>query len=168
MESMETSATPSAAAERERYEQSLRRLDTFARRLDSQFRIPGTNIRFGLDPILGLVPGLGDLIGLVLSLYMVIEAIRLGAGAGLVTRMLGNLLLEFVIGLVPVLGDAFDLMWKANDRNARLLRNHITRKLEPGKRRRSWLSYLLVGGFCLLALWLLVLLGQQWVPPGTL
>lgn len=168
MESMETSATPAAAAERERYEQSLRRLDTFARRLDSQFRIPGTNIRFGLDPILGLVPGLGDLIGLVLSLYLVVEAIRLGAGAGLVLRMLGNLLLEFVIGLVPVVGDAFDLMWKANNRNARLLRAHITRKLEPGKRRRSWLSYLLVGVFWLLALWLLVELGYQLIPAGTL
>lgn len=168
METMDTPTNSLVTGERERYERSLRRLDTYAKRLDSQFRVPGTNIRFGLDPIVGLLPGLGDLVGLVLSLYLVVEAIRLGAGAGLVVRMLANLLLEFVIGLVPVIGDVFDVMWKANNRNAGLLRAHISRKLEPGKRRRSWLSYALVGGFAALAVWGLVSLVLSLLPPGTL
>lgn len=167
METMESSATPVNISERERYERALQRLDRYARRLDSQFRIPGTNIRFGLDPILGLIPGLGDLVGLVLSLYLVVEAIRLGAGVGLVLKMLANLLVEFVIGLVPVIGDAFDVMWKANNRNVRLLRNHISRKLEPGKRRRSWLSYVLIAGFWVLATWLIVAIVQSLMASGV-
>ncbi|SFM37978.1 DUF4112 domain-containing protein [Marinobacter zhejiangensis] len=180
MQSKETSASPIAQQERERYERSLNRLDAYAGRMDSQFRVPGTNIRFGLDPILGLLPGLGDLIALVLSLYLVVEAVRLGAGGGVVLRMLANLLAEFVIGLVPVLGDIFDVVWKANDRNARLLRRHITEKLDPDKRQRRWFSYLLIAGFGALMIWLLAALAhelllmrlmealtQGWVPAAT-
>lgn len=159
----ETELPPS---ERERYEQALQRIDRFARGLDSQFRVPGTSIRFGLDPLIGLIPGIGDFAGLALSLYLVVEAIRIGAGPGVVVRMLGNLLAEFFIGLVPILGDAFDVFWKANNRNARLLRQHIHRKLEPGRRRRPWLSYLLVGVFVVLVVVLFVLIGESLSNPG--
>ncbi|MDX1457507.1 MAG: DUF4112 domain-containing protein [Marinobacter sp.] len=151
----------------ERYQLALDRLDRYARTLDSQFRIPFTQIRFGLDPLIGLVPGIGDVVGLLLSLYLVVEAIRIGAGPGLVLRMLGNLLAEFVIGLVPVLGDAFDLMWRANDRNAALLRRHIERKLDAGKRPRPWLSYILIGTFAALMLLLLVLVVSSLLAPIT-
>ncbi|MDX1756550.1 MAG: DUF4112 domain-containing protein [Marinobacter sp.] len=151
--------------ERERYQRALTRLDRYARTLDSQFRIPFTRIRFGLDPLIGLLPGIGDVVGLVLSLYLVVEAIRIGAGPGVVVRMLGNLLAEFVIGLVPVLGDAFDLMWRANDRNAALLRGHIERKLTPARPRRPWLSYVLIGVFAILMLLLLALVGTSLLAP---
>ncbi|MDC0661598.1 DUF4112 domain-containing protein [Marinobacter sp. SS21] len=159
------SDTSSTGNESERYQQALARLDRYARTLDSQFRVPFTRIRFGFDPLIGLVPVVGDVIGLLLSLYLVVEAIRLGAGPGLVMKMLGNLLAEFVIGLVPVLGDAFDVMWRANDRNAALLRGYIQRKLHPRKPSRPWLSYILMGGFAALMLLLLGLVVYSLLAP---
>lgn len=156
-----------ATTERERYEQALSRLDRYARALDSQFRIPFTSIRFGLDPIIGLIPGIGDLVGLALSLYLVVEAIRIGAGPRIVARMLGNLLTEFVVGLVPVLGDAFDVLWKANDRNAALLRGYIASKLGPQRHRRPWLSYVMIGFFVLLVALLLFQIGHSLVTSGN-
>ncbi|PVY75810.1 uncharacterized protein DUF4112 [Tamilnaduibacter salinus] len=121
-----------------RYEQSLARIDRYARLLDSQFRVPFTRIRFGLDPLIGLLPGIGDLAGFGLSLYLIVEAIKVGAGSKLVTRMLGNVLVEFVVGLVPVAGDAFDLFWRANDRNAAMLRAHLHEKMAPTPPRPAW------------------------------
>lgn len=149
-------------AERARLEQALKRLDSSARLLDSQFRIPFTRIRFGLDPLIGLLPGIGDAAGLVLSLYLMVEAVRLGAGTQQVVKMAGNVLVEFVVGLVPLFGDAFDLYWKANDRNAALLRSHIEKRLEPqGKRRKPWFQYALIGVFGALLLFFLVMLWRS-------
>ncbi|MCG8517920.1 MAG: DUF4112 domain-containing protein [Pseudomonadales bacterium] len=152
--------------ERQRHQQALARLDRYARRLDSQFRIPFTRIRFGLDPLIGLLPGIGDLVGLGLSLYLVVEAIRLGAGPALVMRMLTNLGLEFLVGLVPVLGDAFDLLYRANDRNAAMLRRHIERQLEPPRQGRSWLSWLMVATCLVLVALLAYRLGQLLLAAG--
>lgn len=98
-----------------------RRLDRLARILDSAVRIPGTELRVGLDPLIGLIPGLGDAVGALLSSYIVTEAARLGAPRVLLYRMAGNVALEALVGAVPVLGDAFDVVWKANERNVRLL-----------------------------------------------
>ncbi|WP_148863624.1 DUF4112 domain-containing protein [Marinobacter fonticola] len=146
-------------AERARLEQALARLDSSARLLDSQFRIPFTRIRFGLDPLIGLLPGIGDATGLVLSLYLMVEAARLGAGTRQVVKMAGNVLVEFVVGLVPLVGDAFDLYWKANNRNAALLRRHIEKRLEPpGRQRKPWLQYVIIGTFGALLLFFLVML----------
>lgn len=141
-----------------RYERALARIDGTARLLDSQFRIPFTRIRFGIDPLIGLLPGIGDAAGLLLSLYLMVEAVKVGAGPKQVIRMAGNVLIEFVVGLIPLVGDAFDVMWKANDRNAAMLREHIGRKLNPAKRRRPWLLYLLIGVFGALLLVLLVMI----------
>ncbi|MEX0606225.1 MAG: DUF4112 domain-containing protein [Marinobacter sp.] len=146
--------------EQQKYISSLRRLDRYAQMLDSKFRIPFTRIRFGLDPVIGLVPGVGDVAGLGLSLYLIGEAIKIGAGTRTIVKMLGNVLVEFVIGLVPLFGDAFDLMWKANDRNAALVRAHIEQKLTPSKPRRRWLSYGLVTVFGLVLVSLAVLVFQ--------
>ncbi|MEQ5834775.1 DUF4112 domain-containing protein [Marinobacter sp. NFXS9] len=150
--------TPPAPQEREKLESALARLESSARLLDSQFRIPFTRIRFGLDPLMGLLPGIGDAAGLVLSLYLMVEAARLGAGTRQVTRMAGNVLLEFVIGIVPIVGDLFDFAWKANDRNAALLRRHIEKRLDPGPRRRPWIQYTLIAVFGALLLFLLVMI----------
>ena len=111
-----------SSAELDRLE---RRLDGIATALDSAFIVPGTGIRFGADALLGLIPGFGDVAGLVLSAYLVLEARRLGAPSDMLSRMVGNIVVDAAIGAVPVLGDAFDVFFKANKRNMALLRTHI-------------------------------------------
>ena len=102
-------------------------LDLLAALLDSRWRIPGTPIRFGLDALVGLVPVLGDVATGLVSAYIVMRARNCGAGNGLVARMLGNVLLDTVGGSVPILGSIFDIYFKANNRNIRLLRRHLQR-----------------------------------------
>jgi hypothetical protein len=107
--------------------EALDRLDRLAWMLDSVWRIPGTNIRFGADAVMGLVPGLGDIAGAALSLYLINEARRLGAPASVITRMIGNVALDTVVGAVPVAGSVFDIAFRANRRNMRVLREHLGR-----------------------------------------
>ena len=114
--------SPRSRAER------VARLDALATLLDTAILIPGTNIRFGLDALIGLVPGIGDVITTALSLYIVHEARALGAPAHVIARMLGNVALDGVVGAVPLLGDAFDVLWRANKRNMRLLQEWIRRE----------------------------------------
>ena len=111
---------------------------TIARLLDSAVGVPGTSIRFGLDPVIGLIPGLGDLAGMALSTYLVIVGRKLGASRGVLMRMLANIALDSVGGMVPVVGDLFDVAWKSNLRNVTLLERAIA---EPSAARRaSWLT----------------------------
>ncbi len=104
--------------------QALRRLERIARLLDSEFRLPGTRFRFGLDGLIGLVPGIGDAAGFAISSYIVLEAWRLGAPAPILMRMIANLVVDGAVGSIPVAGDLFDLAWKANKRNLNLLLRH--------------------------------------------
>lgn len=92
--------------------------------MDSAFSIPGTKIRFGLDPLLGLIPFVGDLIGLGISATMVLSMIRHGVSGKLLFMMLGNITLDYLISSIPILGDIFDFAFKANERNLRLLKQH--------------------------------------------
>jgi hypothetical protein len=103
----------------------LARARTIARLLDSAVSVPGTGIRFGLDPLLGLIPGLGDLAGMVLSGYLVVLGGRLGVPRTVLMRMLANVAIDTVGGSVPVLGDLFDVGWKSNMRNVGLLERAI-------------------------------------------
>jgi len=103
----------------------VEKLDRLSTLLDSRFRIPGTPIRFGWDSILGLVPGAGDLASLGPSAYLIYQGYRLGARKRTILRMSANTGLDFVIGAVPVLGDIFDLVFKANNRNFALLRKEL-------------------------------------------
>lgn len=112
----------------------LRQLDTLAYVLDNSIRIPGTRARFGMDPLLGLFPGVGDAAGAVMSAYIVVQAARLGAPASSLVRMLMNVGVEAVFGTVPVAGDLFDAAYKANARNVAILRHELER---PGSTRRS-------------------------------
>ena len=89
--------------------------------LDNSIPIPGTRIRLGIDQIIGLVPGIGDLIGGVLSLYIIAEAWRLGVPRGLLARMGWNVAVDTLVGEIPILGDLFDIGFKANRRNVQLL-----------------------------------------------
>jgi hypothetical protein len=108
----------------------IARLDALANLLDTAFILPGTDIRFGFDAIIGLVPGIGDAITTIISLYIVREARALGAPRFLVARMLANVAIDGVVGAVPLLGDAFDVMWRANRRNVALLREHFAARGE--------------------------------------
>lgn len=98
-----------------------KRSTQLAELLDSKFKIPNTNIRFGLDPIIGLVPGAGDWLAGVISLYFLIQAAVSGGSSAVLGRMFVNILLDVLIGSIPVLGDLFDVYWKANVRNAQIL-----------------------------------------------
>jgi uncharacterized protein DUF4112 len=113
-----------------------RGLDTlrrWARLFDSAFRIPGTGITFGLDPILGLIPGIGDLASPVLSLFFIWHGLRLGVPKVVLARMVLNVLIDSGVGAIPVLGDLFDFGWKANAWNLALLERHAM----PGGRPTS-------------------------------
>lgn len=106
----------------------LARLKLLARLMDSALRIPGTRIRFGADSALGLIPGAGDVIGLGISAFAVMEAVRLGAPPSLIARMIGNVAIDTGIGAIPVAGDIFDMMFKSNTRNLKLLLEHFERE----------------------------------------
>jgi hypothetical protein len=104
------------------------RLDALARLLDTAFILPGTNIRFGIDALIGLVPGIGDAITTAMSLWIVHEAHQLGVPKHVIARMLGNVALDSVVGAVPLIGDAFDVMWRSNRRNMGLLQDWLDRQ----------------------------------------
>lgn len=103
---------------------TLSNLDSLAKLMDAQFLIPGTNIRFGLDAIIGLLPGAGDFATFLVSGYMVIILAKNGASGFVLARMTANILIDALIGSIPILGDIFDVAFKANQRNIRLMREH--------------------------------------------
>ena len=109
----------------------FRRLDWLSRILDTAWSIPGTPYRIGLDGVLGLIPGIGDPLGAVFSSYVIFEAARLGAPKQVLLRMVGNVAVESLVGVIPVLGDVFDIVWQANVKNVALLRAH----------QSDWLSH---------------------------
>jgi hypothetical protein len=112
---------------------ALVRVQRLARVLDTSIALPG-GMRIGWDAIIGLIPGLGDGASAVLSAYIVLQAVRLGASREVLTRMVGNVALEALVGAVPFLGDVFDAAFKANVRNVRLLEQHLA---TPGTTRRA-------------------------------
>jgi hypothetical protein len=109
-------------------DQRMARLEAVAKLLDVAFILPGTNIRYGIDGLIGLIPVVGDVIATALSLWLVREARALGAPWHITARMLGNVAVQGVIGAVPVAGDAFDVLFRANMRNAKLLRRWLDRQ----------------------------------------
>jgi len=107
--------------------------------MDDAFRIPGTNIRFGIDPIIGLFPFIGDLISYGISSSLVLAMVRKGASGKVVVKMIGNITLDYIISNVPVLGYIVDFGYKANERNFKLLKEY----LKEGKHHGSGWPYLL-------------------------
>jgi hypothetical protein len=103
----------------------LKRIRLLSRLLDEQFRIPGTTYRVGLDGLLGLIPGIGDAAGALLSTYILYEAIRLGVPRTVLLRMIANIGIDTVGGAIPVVGDIFDMAWKTNKKNAALLHAYL-------------------------------------------
>ena len=115
-------------------------LDILSRVLDTWFRVPGTNIRFGLDGIVGFIPGIGDALGGLASCIIVVAAYFRGAPLVTIARMVANVGVEVVVGMVPFLGNLFDIGWRANRRNYHLLE----RTLLTGK-RDTWRDWLFMG-----------------------
>ena len=109
-------------------EESVARVEALARLMDGAFLLPGTNIRLGLDAVIGLVPVAGDVISGLISSYLIWEARQLGAPRWLIARMMANTLFDTTLGAIPVVGDAFDVMFRANMRNMALLRKHLEKR----------------------------------------
>ena len=105
--------------------------------MEEVIRIPGTNFRFGLDPLLGLIPGIGDTSSALVSAFALIQALRLGVPKILLARMAGNILVNELIGIIPVVGDAFSFWFKSNARNYDIIKNHRLGANPP--RRSDWL-----------------------------
>lgn len=116
--------------DRRRIEQSKDKLNRLAWLMDNSFRIPGTQMRFGLDGLIGLIPGLGDAIGAVISSHILTQAAQMGAPKSLLLKMAFNIGLDAILGIIPVIGDVSDFIWKANQRNVQLLNDYIE---EPQK-----------------------------------
>lgn len=155
-----------SAAERERIEATLGRLDALARLMDDQFELPVVGYRIGLDPIIGVIPGGGDWATWIVGVYIFWKSLLLDTPRALLARMAGNLLVDLVVGYVPGLGDVFDAAFKANRRNVDLLFAHygvhrgdqaprlpadLPAHLEEQSRRSKVLRYLL-GGLVVLVL----------------
>ena len=103
--------------------------------MDEQFTIPGTNIRFGLDGIIGLIPGAGDISTFVISAYLLTIMAKNGASGYVMARMVLNVVIDAVFGMIPILGDLFDIAFKANTKNMKLMREHY---VEGRHRGGAW------------------------------
>ena len=128
-------------------------LDNLAFYLDDLFRIPGTSWRFGLDAIIGLIPNVGDTLTSFASFYILLAGVRYGVPKITLLRMAINIAIDYVIGSVPIIGDALDFFWKSNDMNMKLIRERAT-----GKGKGSTSDYVFI--FVLIGLLVLLLIGS--------
>ncbi len=117
------------------HEERLAQVRWLATMMDDRYVVPGTRIRFGWDAIIGLFPGLGDALTSIISLLIVHHAWQTGASTFTLARMVGNVAADFLIGSIPFVGDLFDVAFKANRRNARLLEQHVKRQSNKAKYR---------------------------------
>jgi len=137
-----------------------------ARLLDDLIRVPGTNVGIGLDPIIGLIPGVGDMIGGLMSSYILIVAAQEGVPASVLIRMLGNIALDSLVGVVPVLGDLFDFGMKSNRRNVDLLERYLATPSKTKAASRGIVvlvilaAILLIVGLIAAGVWVARLLGR--------
>ena len=127
--------------------------------------MPGTSFRFGLDPILGLVPGVGDVAGAALSAAIIAAAVRHGVSRFTLARMAGNVALDASLGVVPVVGDLFDAAWKANRRNLDLLEQHLAAPPDAARADRRFVIAITTG---LVTLCIALLIGGTAVTVATL
>ena len=134
-------------------------LRKFARLMDEAVAVPGTNIRVGLDAAVGLIPGIGDIVGGVLSTWIIVGALRHRVRARIIMRMIGNVLIDLIFGAVPLAGDVFDFLFEENMRNMRLLELHRDRRRPPRSVSQiAGVAILIVGFVILVAVSLIVAL----------
>lgn len=132
-------------------DERLRWVERIARLMDSQYQLPGTRFRFGLDPLLGLLPVVGDLSTLAVSGALLLTMLRHGASGAVVVRMAFNILLDTIIGAIPILGNLFDFAYKSNERNVALLRRHYAEGRHRGS-GKGLVALLLLGFLVVFAL----------------
>ena len=133
----------------------LKWLERTAHLLDSQFQIPGTKFKFGLDPIIGLIPVLGDASTLIVSAIMVLYMTKYGVSGKVLVMMVLNIVLDAVVGGIPVLGSVFDFVYKANDKNIRLLKEHY----HEGKHKGSGTWIIITILIIFITLFVLLIIG---------
>ncbi len=115
---------------------------------DKSLSVPGTSFRVGLESLVGILPVGGDIVGMVLSTYILLQAVQLGLPKAVLVRMVLNIVLDGVVGSVPILGDLFDTAWKANTRNVNLLEAHL-RSPQSSRNADRWFFFLLFAGLML-------------------
>ena len=133
-------------------EQSKEKLNRLAWLMDNSFCIPGTQIRFGLDGLIGLIPGVGDALGAIISSHILTQAAHMGAPKSLLLKMAFNIGLDAILGVIPVLGDVSDFIWKANQRNVKLLSDYIEQPERTVTHSRFFVGILGLLAFGLVAL----------------
>lgn len=132
--------------------QRLARVQRFAKLLDSQFTVPGTSRTFGVDAVLGLVPGIGSSAGLVLSVGLIVQAIHAGARPVTVARMMGIAGVDALVGTIPVLGTVFDFVFKANERNSRVLASQALQPVRTTKDSQRLVATTILAAIALVVL----------------
>lgn len=151
-------------------------LRQLARLMDGVFEIPGLRTRVGLDSILGLFPGLGDLISSLVTFYILQAAADHGVSRWTMTRMAANSLVDLTFGSVPVVGDVFDVYWKANERNVELLHRHVAAQQtgsDAARRSDRWFMILIIVGLVLALIgsitvsWFLITWLTAWLFPAA-
>lgn len=144
-------------------------MDTLSDLLDSRYKIPGTNIKFGIDALVGFIPGVGDIVSFAMSGALIIGMVRQGAGTILILKMAGNVILDTLVGALPFLGDIFDIWYKANRRNYFLFKKYHEKNPSP---KNIWWSLaiallILIGIFFILLYLIFIWLpGLIWNTPG--
>ncbi|MEB3150425.1 MAG: DUF4112 domain-containing protein [Sphaerospermopsis kisseleviana] len=147
------------------YAPTLKRLQQISKLLDNAITIPGTPVGIGLDPILGLIPVGGDVLGLIFSLHIVIESAKLGISKATLGRMIVNIIIDALVGAIPMLGDLFDFAWRANNYNLILLEDYLK---SPGEKKKADQGFILTifAGSVLLGIVLIALpvifIGMLW------
>jgi hypothetical protein len=131
---------------------SLFILDRLAKLMDAQFRIPGTEIRFGLDPLIGLIPGVGDFSTFLVSGFMVMTLAKKGASGFLLARMVLNIVIDALLGSIPIIGDMFDVAFKANQINMRLMHEHYAEGKHQGSASKLVIPLLLLAFLLVVAI----------------
>ncbi|MDJ0556803.1 MAG: DUF4112 domain-containing protein [Microcoleaceae cyanobacterium MO_207.B10] len=126
----------------------VRQLRKLSNLLDNAVRVPGTSYGVGIDPLLGLIPGGGDFLGGLISVYIVFSAATMGLPRETLTRMASNIVFDSLAGIVPVFGDLFDVAWKANSKNMDILEGHLESP-KVSKSADRWFVFLLLGGLTL-------------------
>ena len=134
----------------------IERARGIARMLDTAVRIPGTGIRFGLDSVLGLIPGMGDAAGALFSGYLILLGSRMGLPRPVITRMVANVAIDTIVGGIPVLGDLFDVAWKSNTRNLKLLEQSVDPAYEQPRVNKALVAVALL-------VLLLLVIGGLWL-----
>ena len=114
----------------EQNEEKLLRLKLLGNRLDEIITIPGTKYKIGIDPIIGIFPVIGDLLGSIISIYIIYSGSKMGVSSQVIAKMSLNLGIDFTVGLIPIFGDIFDMGWKANKKNIELIEKNINQTKE--------------------------------------